>query len=123
VRLLLDTQILVWLVNGDRRLRPEILQAIADPETSLHVSAVVACEFADLQQRRRIPITETLDELAARFDLAFEAYPAACWRIATELPQIHRDPVDRMLIAHALAEGMTLATADANIRRYPVPYI
>lgn len=120
MRLLLDTQMLVWMVTGDSRMRPEVIRAIADPETSLHVSAVVACEFVDLQQRRRLPVTETLDELAERFGLLFEALPAECWRVATGLPQIHGDPVDRMLVAHAMAEGWTLATADANIRRYPV---
>src|SRR5690606_23740747 len=121
VRLLLDTQMLVWMVIGDPRLRPDVVRAITDPETSLHVSAVVAYEYADLQVRRRLPVTETLDELAERFDLTFEALPADCWRIASELPPIHGDPVDRMLVAHALAEGWTLATADAKIRRYPVP--
>lgn len=120
MRLLLDTQMLVWMVNGDRRLRPEVLRAIADPETTLHVSAVIAFEYADLQTRQRLPVTETLDELAERFDVTFEALPAEAWRIASRLPPIHGDPVDRMLIAHALAEGWTLATADANIRRYPV---
>jgi PIN domain nuclease of toxin-antitoxin system len=111
------------MVNGDRRLRPDVRRAITDPETSLHVSAVIAYEYADLQARRRLPVTETLDELAERFDLTFEALPAGCWRIASGLPPIHRDPVDRMLIAHALAEGWALATADANIRRYPVDCI
>ena len=123
MRLLLDTQILVWMVTGDRRMQPAVLQAIVDPEASLHVSAVVAYEYADLQVRRRLPVTETLDELAGRFELTFEALPAECWRIAIGLPLVHRDPVDRMLIAHALAGDWTLATADANIRRYPVSCI
>jgi PIN domain nuclease of toxin-antitoxin system len=45
------------------------------------------------------------------------------WEITAGLPLIHRDPVDRMLVAHALVDGMTILTADANIRRYPVPTI
>jgi PIN domain nuclease of toxin-antitoxin system len=114
---------LVWLVNGDRRMPPEVLQTIADPETSLHVSAVSAYEYVDLQLGGRLPVTESLDELAERFDLVFEALPAECWRIVAGLPPIHRDPVDRMLIGHALAERWTLASADANVRRYPVPCI
>ena len=39
------------------------------------------------------------------------------------LPDIHRDPIDRMLVAHALEDGMTLVTADANIRLNPVPIV
>jgi len=123
VRLLLDTQILVWMVNGDRRLRGAWIEAISSEEASLHVSPVVAFEYVDLQQRKRVPVDEPLAELIERFDLSVEDFPADCWRRASSLPPIHRDPVDRMLVAHALAGGFTLATADANIRKYPVPVI
>jgi PIN domain nuclease of toxin-antitoxin system len=123
MRLLLDTQILIWMVTGDRRLRSEWIAAIADPGNSLHVSAVTAFEYADLQSRRRIPIDESLDELGARFDLTIEDLPVACWRVAARLPSVHRDPLDRMLVAHAIAGNMTLMTADATIRSYPVACI
>ena len=121
MRLLLDTQILVWLVNGDKRLRPEWVSMIEDPETELHISAVIAFEYADLQHRRRLPVDEPITELVTRFDMMLDPLPAASWQQIGQLPDIHRDPVDRMLIAHALVEGMTLITADANIRRYAVP--
>lgn len=120
MRLLLDTQILVWMVNGDSRLRTDWIAAISDTAASLHVSAVVAFEYTDLQLRKRIPTDEPMEELVQRFDLTMEGYPADCWRLAAALPQIHRDPIDRMLVAHALAGGFTLATADTNIRKYPV---
>ena len=120
VRLLLDTQILVWMVNGDRRLRTDWVTALGQQGTDLYVSAVVAYEYADLQSRKRIPVDEPLAELVERFGLTILDYPASCWEIAISLPNIHRDPVDRMLIAHALASDMILMTADATIRRYPV---
>lgn len=47
-------------------------------------------------------------------------YPAEAYHVADSLPDIHRDPVDRMLIAHALHAGLPIVTADATIRRYPV---
>jgi PIN domain nuclease of toxin-antitoxin system len=123
VRLLLDTQILVWLVNGDRRLKDAVSAAIGNPATSLHVSAVIAYEYADLQKRGRIPVDEPMTELIVRFDLAIESFPADCWQRAADLPAIHRDPIDRMLVAHALHDDMTLVTADANIHKYPVKVI
>lgn len=123
MRLLLDTQILVWMVNGDRRLRPEWIETIASTATSLHVSPVIAFEYTDLQQGGRVPTDEPLSELIERFDLTVEDFPADTWRLAAKLPQIHRDPVDRMLVVHALAGNFTLATADANIRKYPVRVI
>ena len=123
VRLLLDTQILVWLVNGDGRLRREWTAKIADPASELHVSAVIAFEYTDLQRRNRLPVDEPISELVSRFDMQLASLPTETWQEISKLPDIHRDPVDRMLIAHALVEGMTLLTADANIRRYPVPFV
>lgn len=111
------------MVNGDRRFRTVQKDALFDPDNQLLVSAVVAFEYGDLQMRKRIPVNEPLSELQDRFGIAVIDYPGDAWRLAVELPPIHRDPVDRMLVAHALAGGMTLITADANIRRYPVPFI
>ncbi len=120
MRLLLDTQILVWLVNGDARLRAAWLDAIADTSSQLFVSAVIAFEYTDLQRRGRLPVDERIDEILTRFEMRIDPLPADAWEIVLNLPDIHRDPVDRMLIAHAVCADMTLITADANIRRYPV---
>ena len=111
------------MVTGDRRFGPAQKLALFEPANQLLVSAVIAFEYGDLQKRNRIPVDEPLSELENRFGVAVLDYPAEAWRVAVDLPAIHRDPVDRMLIAHALTEGMTLVTADANIRRYPVPCI
>jgi PIN domain nuclease of toxin-antitoxin system len=111
------------MVSGDSRLRPEWIDAFGKPENSLSVSVIVAFEYTDLLLRRRLPIDESLDRLIERFNLTIEDFPGECWRLLNELPRTHQDPVDRMLVAHALHEGMTLITADANIRRYPVACI
>jgi PIN domain nuclease of toxin-antitoxin system len=96
---------------------------MVDPDNQIFVSAVVAFELADLQKRGRIKMTETLDFLQANMEFEIAAFPADCWQSAAQLPAIHRDPVDRMLIAHALHDDMTLVTADAYIRKYPVKLI
>lgn len=121
--LLLDTHVIIWMASGDPRLKRVDRSALADPARPLFVSAVVAFEFADLQQRGRIGIEEPLDFLQRHMGFDILDLPSESWRVATGLPAIHRDPVDRLLIAHALSEGMTLVTADANIRRYPVPCV
>jgi PIN domain nuclease of toxin-antitoxin system len=121
--LLLDTHIIVWMATGDPRLKLVDRTVLKDPSFRLCVSSVVAFELTDLQQRGRIAMIEPLDFLQANMGFDLIDFPASAWRIASTLPDIHRDPVDRMLIAHAMAENMTLVTADANIRRYPVPYI
>jgi PIN domain nuclease of toxin-antitoxin system len=119
VRLLLDTQILVWVPLNDRRLSSPANEAIRSPLNSLHVSAAVAFEFAGLQTRRRFPVHEPIDFLAELMGFSVIDFPADAWQVATNLPDLHRDPVDRMMIAHAIVGDFTLITADRTIRSYP----
>ncbi len=118
--LLLDTQILVWLQTGDTRLRQPVREALFDSRNDLCVSAVTAWEFSDLVKRGRLPALGTLDMLIRDYGLRVVDFPARVWPLVMAMPDIHRDPIDRMLIAHALVDGFTLVTADAAIRQYPV---
>ena len=117
--ILTDTHIIVWLASGDKRLRVSAREQLFTA-SSLVVSAVIAWEYCDLQLRGRLGNAPPFRDVAAQFYLDILPTPAEIWTVAEKLPAIHRDPVDRMLIAHALTIDATLATADANIRRYPV---
>ena len=123
MRLLLDTHILVWIVLNDARLSDAQRRVLADPENQLFLNPVVTYEISHLQRARRIPLREPIDRLQQLVGFALIDMPQNIWRVVAGLPDIHRDPLDRLLIAHALTEGMTLITADAHIRRYPVPFI
>lgn len=120
IRLLLDTQILIWFQAEDRRLKRKVASAIVAPENSLFVSAVVAWEYSDLRHRGKVAAPETIDSLRSALGFALLDLPAGVWADVEKLPVIHRDPMDRMLIAHARLAGLTLITSDAKIRRYPV---
>ena len=89
-------------------------------EAELFTSAVTAFELADLQARGRIEMTEDLATFAAPLGLSVLDLPANAWTVAAGLPDIHRDPVDRMMIAHALIGDFTLVTVDEKVRRYPI---
>lgn len=95
-------------------------ELLGDVSSELLVSPPVAYELTYLQQCNRIPLTEPVDRLQELVGFELVDLPQGIWRTVAQLPLIHRDPVDRMLIAHALAEDMILVSADANIRRYPV---
>jgi PIN domain nuclease of toxin-antitoxin system len=123
MRILLDTHVLVWIALNDKRLSASQRDAIADPDNALLISSVVAYELTHLQRCARIPLRESIDELEQLIGFELRDLPSSVWKEVARLPDIHRDPVDRMLIAHAMVEGMTLATADANVRRYPVSII
>lgn len=118
--LLIDTHALVWLGEGNPRLPVAVLDRLIDPDADLLVSAVTAYEYADLQHRGRIPAGAHLSDLQNRLMFSLLDYPADLWTLAAALPPIHRDPVDRMLVAHAMALDATLVTADVTLRQYPV---
>jgi PIN domain nuclease of toxin-antitoxin system len=120
VRLLLDTHVLIWAPTGDPRLSAAARDAMTNPEAELFASAVTAFELADLQERGRVAMIEDVGAVAAVLGLSVLDFPAEAWRIAASLPDIHRDPVDRMLVAHAIAGDFAVVTADTMIRRYPV---
>lgn len=123
MRLLIDTHILVWIVLNDRRLSEEQRAALSDPANSIVVSPMVAYELSQLQATRRIPLSESIERLQELVGFETADLPFDCWRVVGTLPDIHRDPIDRLLIAHAMVTEMTLVTADASIWRYPVPCI
>ena len=121
MRLLLDTHILIWTANTPAKL-PRIAAAlIADPANDLMFSPASITEVAikwaqgrsdfpiDPRDLRHLLIGNGFGELPFTSD-------HAC-RVA-DLPLIHKDPFDRMLVAQALAEGMTLLTADAVLGGY-----
>jgi PIN domain nuclease of toxin-antitoxin system len=93
---------------------------LSDPDATLFVSAVTAWEFTDLAMRGRFPKGLTFDLVQNGLSLSILDFPAEAWRIAETLPDLHRDPVDRMLIGHAIAIGETIITSDATMRAYPV---
>jgi PIN domain nuclease of toxin-antitoxin system len=120
MNLLLDTHALAWFGAGSQKLSTVAREAMESVDARLFVSAVTAYEYADLLMRGRLPQAAPLERLIEDLDLKVPDYPGEAWQIAGRLPAIHRDPVDRMMIAHALHGDLTLITADKNVRRYPV---
>lgn len=118
--LLLDTHVPLWIGLDDPRLSRTARAAVTDPDAELFVSSVVACEFEDLRVRDRLGVTDSLSDILHRLDASVLDYPSRAYQLVPVLPKLHKDPVDRMLIAHAIRAGPTLVTADAKIREYPV---
>ena len=123
MQLLIDTHIIIWFVLDDKRLSVAQREALLDPANKLLLSPVVAYEFTQLQVTQRSPVDEPIDRLRSLLGMTAIDLPSDCWRMVAGLPDIHRDPVDRLLIAHALIGGFTLVTADRAIRSYAVPTV
>ena len=118
MRLLLDTHVFLWCIKNDRRLskitRSKILQA-----TDVYVSSASIWEAT---------IKIKLNKLDADVDQLVEAIPESGFlelpvtvhhaAAVSRLPDIHRDPFDRILIAQAIVEPLTFLTADAELKNY-----
>jgi len=122
--ILLDTNILIWALNDDRSLTRRMRAAISSPATTVHVSVVSAWEIAIKYQSGKLSFDVPVEEVLSRIldGKVWPVLPVLPAHIPEllALPMHHRDPFDRLLIAQARAEGMALATADAQIRKYRV---
>ena len=124
MRLLLDTHAFLWFVADDRRLSATSLQAICDPRNVVHFSTASAWEIAIKTNigklQLAVPYGEMLPGELDRNGMAslHIAWPHL-WRYH-RLPLYHRDPFDRMLVAQALADDLTLVSKDTMLDRYGV---
>lgn len=119
MRLLLDTHILIWWVTGSRKLSKSLHDRIRADENDVSVSAATFWEIAIKSRLGRIDID--LEDLrsAVRAD-GFTEIPVQIEHTLRlkMLPDHHRDPFDRLLIAQAIAEGHRLVTRDKAILAY-----
>jgi len=121
VRLLLDTHVLIWWDEG-AQLSPAARSAIESADQVL-VSAVTGWEIAIKTALGRLRPSRTVAQAIA--DSGFEELPLRL-RHAEQLqtlPALHRDPFDRLLIAQATVDGLTIVTRDGAFRKYMVPLI
>lgn len=121
MNVLLDTHVLIWWDEG-RRLAAEARRAIADAD-NVYVSAASAWEVAIKTALGRLRPTRTVEQAAQ--ESGFVELPVT-FRHAERvgrLPAHHRDPFDRVLIAQAEVEGLTVVTRDAMFGRYGVEVI
>ena len=121
MRLLLDTHVLIWWDEG-ARLSPEARSAIESAD-QVYVSAVSGWEIALKTTLGTLRPTRSVEEALA--DSGFEELPLRLRHAEalSRLPLLHRDPFDRMLVAQALTERLTLVSRDRALSAYEVGLI
>ncbi|MDP9284744.1 MAG: type II toxin-antitoxin system VapC family toxin [Actinomycetota bacterium] len=120
MRLLLDTSTLLWWLDGNAKLGPSARAAIADPDNEVFVSSASAWEISVKRASGKLESPFDVASALERnhlTDLPVEVDHAVA---AGELPRHHKDPFDRMLVAQAQLEQLTLVTADVQIADYEV---
>ncbi|MFN0302363.1 MAG: type II toxin-antitoxin system VapC family toxin [Burkholderiales bacterium] len=121
MRLLLDTHVLLWALNGDRRLGTDTRRLLEHRDNEVWFSAVNVWEMAIKVSLGRDDLNVDPDAVAelAR-ECGFEEFPIHSRHASatTRLPPLHADPFDRLLIAQAHTENLTLLTIDAAVLAY-----
>ena len=124
MRILLDTQVWLWMLMSPDRLSDRGRSRVEDPATDLLLSAASTWEIAikaalgklDLPGPPEVVVPDMMDESQVT---ALPILLSHTLRVAA-LPRHHRDPFDRLLVAQAQLEGVPILTADARIRAYDV---
>jgi PIN domain nuclease of toxin-antitoxin system len=117
-RCLLDTHVLLWWLSDDLQLGERSRQMIRDPRNQIFVSAASTWEISLKSALGKLDVPADMDSVVE--DEGFSKLPINLYhgQLAGQLPSIHRDPFDRMLIAQAQSEGLILMTADETIPQY-----
>lgn len=120
MKYLLDTHVLLWWLDGDKRLSEKFKKIIEDTSSIKLVSVVSIWEIIIKVQSNKLSIKTSLDNLIKKIGFPVLNIDIIHTLELIKLPRIHKDPFDRMLVAQAKSEDCILLTDDKNIKKYRV---
>ena len=124
MKILLDTCAFLWIISDDPNLSPRARALFSDPENDIYLSAVSVWEIAIKYSLGRLPLPKKPEQFIpaqrARHSIKSLALDEDDALYLTKLPELHRDPFDRMLICQAIVNGMAILTPDESIIKYHV---
>jgi len=127
MKFLLDTCTFLWWIAGHPGLSNKAVQALRDPDNRCWLSVASLWEVLVKHRAGRLDIDfgaqpgfDFLCEQCQVSQIELLPVQAGDIRHVSQLPDIHRDPFDRLLICQAIENGLTLVTPDRNIQRYPI---
>jgi PIN domain nuclease of toxin-antitoxin system len=124
MRLLLDTNVFIWLNDSPQRIGEQVMSIVANPDNDLFLSLTSIWEMQIKIQLGKLQLSDSLPEIlkTQQVENNLELMTIALehvWALDS-LPYHHKDPFDRLIIAQAQAEGMTLVSADRIFGMYEV---
>lgn len=124
MRLLLDTHAFLWWCADDPRLSLSVIDAVSSEENEVYLSVVSGWEIAIKNRLGRLPLPEKpgsfVPRMIERHSLAVLPVNLRHSLLDAELPGLHSDPFDRLLVAQAVLEDMKLVTDDRVVTSYPI---
>lgn len=127
MRLLLDTHVFLWYVTADPKLPATFRAASQDTANEVYLSVASVWEAVIKHRLGKLPLpAPPADYLPRHRDahgIASLPIDEGAMSHLADLPPLHRDPFDRLLVAQALQHGLTVATVDPEVAAYPVPLL
>ena len=124
MRLLLDTHVWIWWLTDPDRLSRPADSALSDPDNQLYLSPVSTWELMVKSAAGRVTVAGSVEALVDEAITASGVHPLPIEHshalLLRQLPAHHRDPFDRMLVAQAQLDGLTLVTADRQLSAYDI---
>jgi PIN domain nuclease of toxin-antitoxin system len=124
MKLLLDTQIFLWFISADARLPVAWRDAICDSANAAYLSIASVWEAVIKSQLGKLPLPGPaevyLPRERRRHSIRTMSISEATVIELAQLPPLHRDPFDRIIVAQARRHGLTLVTVDPVVKSYPV---
>lgn len=124
MKLLLDTHVFIWWFDEPERLPDRVLEALRDPGNELMLSAISVFEMHLKIEAAKLDIGLPLQELVRDHERedGLTVLPVRASHVYAlhDLPRLHKDPFDRLLVAEAVVEDAALVSGDEKIAQYPV---
>ena len=123
MKYLLDTHVFIWWLEADKKLTSKIKSVIDNPDNIKFVSVVTFWEIVIKVHAKKLILKIPVRDILKNFE--FEVLNIFLTHVLKleKLPNYHKDPFDRMLVAQAKVEDCTLITKDPKIKRYKVKII
>ena len=124
MKLLLDTCTFLWIVQGEKSLPDTVRITFSDPDNEVYLSVISVWEMSLKYQLGKLSLPLPPEQFVPRqredhFITSLELTETDTLHLAN-LPDVHKDPFDRMLVCQAIEQALTILTPDPLIRRYPI---
>ena len=126
MRYLLDTHVFLWIVSDQRKLSARCVAVLQESKTELYLSAASVWEIGIKAGSGKLKLHKPLNQMLNEVEVTGLKQMPVTWEHASgveTLPAIHKDPFDRLLIAQAKLEALTVLTSDTVFKQYKVPVL
>lgn len=118
--LLLDTHIFIWWMEKNKRLSKEVLDLLNTPQNQIFLSIASVWEMVIKKGKKKLKLPKDIEGGVKASDFTILPIEIAHVLAIEKLPMYHQDPFDRLLIAQAMVENLTILTDDKKFEKYQV---